>query len=798
MICYKVTDAINGLFIFLDESSGAITFSDCPFDHPANRAPKTYTLTGPEEVIYRVIIDKSGEFASYDKIEAALLKKGYYSEFQKGQATFVKMTSEVFSRRLKNENGFDLTTAPGKKLLVNSGKKYRIPSLKRCDEAGMDWAEEHRAIQRTRKLMKPGAGKANRFHYSAENTAFVGRDQEFDFLLQMCEGSDEQFSWIGICGNAGSGKSRLAFELCKYLEEQNWTVYYPCHARANIERITSDLQRIDRDTLICFDDTIIDMDEIINFIYSCAENPSSLEHKIRLVLIEREFGDSFAGGSDAFRYIYPAKQFSDHNFIGPDGFLYALPLTSDALASVMCNYTLAIAEKQPDDQALASMLDTLELIDTVKRPLFALFVADAWANGVDTKTWDRTDALEMVVKREFSKAFGLIKAEYGKKSEQSAALSSLKLLLVISSILKETARENVTEFVESFYGLNVDSPSFGWILNQLGLLSDDEQTIKQVFPDLISEYISIAFMNALDRARAVKLFYFLINTSIEATILFIGAAEKDYPDLLAAPCNLSALLFLAEELEVRIGEEISNGLSPDLLEEFDQIADPAEAARWLEKNKPSYCDIISHKYVEMKDYFVKNTDRVFHRGPDHRQSSSAYEGEFVFDWRCGKGIATYSDGSVYEGTWDRNSPNGQGKKTWPDGAVYDGNFKDGRPNGEGQMTFASGASYIGEWSMGHYDGFGRYQHASGERYEGMWANNLPNGYGNLMYENGDRYEGEFKDDVRSGHGKMIYSDGSVYEGNWKEDKRHGTGVFRDKGGAVSVGEWQEDKLIRLE
>ena len=55
-----------------------------------------------------------------------------------------------------------------------------------------------------------------------------------------------------------------------------------------------------------------------------------------------------------------------------------------------------------------------------------------------------------------------------------------------------------------------------------------------------------------------------------------------------------------EELEVRIGERISKGLSEAQLNEFDLISDQAEATRWLERNRPDYRDIVNRTIREME------------------------------------------------------------------------------------------------------------------------------------------------------------------------------------------------------
>lgn len=70
------------------------------------------------------------------------------------------------------------------------------------------------------------------------------------------------------------------------------------------------------------------------------------------------------------------------------------------------------------------------------------------------------------------------------------------------------------------------------------------------------------------------------------------------------------LNFVQEELEVRIGERISKGLTEVQLNEFDMITDPAEAAKWLEKNRPDYREIVSRTIEEMKDEIRLNRAKL--------------------------------------------------------------------------------------------------------------------------------------------------------------------------------------------
>ncbi len=68
--------------------------------------------------------------------------------------------------------------------------------------------------------------------------------------------------------------------------------------------------------------------------------------------------------------------------------------------------------------------------------------------------------------------------------------------------------------------------------------------------------------------------------------------------------------YIQEELEIRIGERISKGLTETQLNEFDMITDQAEATAWLERNRPDYREIVNRTIEEMKEEIRANRDRL--------------------------------------------------------------------------------------------------------------------------------------------------------------------------------------------
>ena len=68
--------------------------------------------------------------------------------------------------------------------------------------------------------------------------------------------------------------------------------------------------------------------------------------------------------------------------------------------------------------------------------------------------------------------------------------------------------------------------------------------------------------------------------------------------------------YIQNELEIRIGERISRGLTEVQLAEFDKITDQAEAAEWLEINRPDYREIVTRTIEEMKSEIRANRTKL--------------------------------------------------------------------------------------------------------------------------------------------------------------------------------------------
>ncbi len=68
--------------------------------------------------------------------------------------------------------------------------------------------------------------------------------------------------------------------------------------------------------------------------------------------------------------------------------------------------------------------------------------------------------------------------------------------------------------------------------------------------------------------------------------------------------------YAQRELETRIGERVSRGLTDVQLNEFDLITDHDAAIKWLEVNRPDYREIVNRTIEDMKAEIRANRSKL--------------------------------------------------------------------------------------------------------------------------------------------------------------------------------------------
>lgn len=68
-----------------------------------------------------------------------------------------------------------------------------------------------------------------------------------------------------------------------------------------------------------------------------------------------------------------------------------------------------------------------------------------------------------------------------------------------------------------------------------------------------------------------------------------------------------------EELELRVGTKLSEGMTDDQLKEFEKLVnagDEAGSLKWLETNRPNYKDVVAGELEKIKAEIVSNKEQI--------------------------------------------------------------------------------------------------------------------------------------------------------------------------------------------
>ena len=147
-----------------------------------------------------------------------------------------------------------------------------------------------------------------------------------------------------------------------------------------------------------------------------------------------------------------------------------------------------------------------------------------------------------------------------------------------------------------------------------------------------------------------------------------------------------------------------------------------------------------------------------------KSTGNTYEGDWVYDYRSGKGRFTWANGNYYEGDFVSDKRTGKGKFVWTNGCYYEGDFVDGNFNGYGVRVYNDGCRYEGQFKDDKRHGKGKMTWPNGDTYEGDWRDDLRTGKGKYVWPNNGYHEGDYVEGKYNGYGKHLYADKYLYEG----------------------------------
>lgn len=65
-----------------------------------------------------------------------------------------------------------------------------------------------------------------------------------------------------------------------------------------------------------------------------------------------------------------------------------------------------------------------------------------------------------------------------------------------------------------------------------------------------------------------------------------------------------------EELEVRVGQQISSGLTPEQMLEFEKIEEGPEITKWLNQNVPNFREQVMRVFEGFKQELMRDSQQI--------------------------------------------------------------------------------------------------------------------------------------------------------------------------------------------
>ena len=221
----------------------------------------------------------------------------------------------------------------------------------------------------------PDQSPSSRFHYKSGAVSFHGRQEELEQLREFCGQEHVAFRWWAVTGAGGAGKSRLVYEFGREMERASWNVLWL--NSAHMDHL--DTLPIPTKTLVVVDYAQAYLGPLGHWMEQLAQRPRLVP--VRLLLLERdgETLDSSSWGSGLKAEVGRVALIRRSCWKEP--FLQITPLQEEELLRIMKDYADTAGKSLPEAKA-QQLLETLKTTDPgLRRPLYAMFLTDAWANG---------------------------------------------------------------------------------------------------------------------------------------------------------------------------------------------------------------------------------------------------------------------------------------------------------------------------------------------------------------------------------------------------------------------------------
>ena len=362
---------------------------------------------------------------------------------------------------------------------------------------------------------------SSRFHYKSGAVSFHGRREELEQLREFCGQEHVAFRWWAVTGAGGAGKSRLVYEFGREMESSGWNVLWL--NSAHMDHLES--LHIPMKTLVVVDYAQAYLGPLGHWMEQLAQRPRLVP--VRMLLLERdgESLDESSWGIGLKAQVYRIKSIRESCWKEP--FLQISPLQEEELLCIMTDFAATVGKRLPEAKA-QQLLENLKTTDPgLRRPLYAMFLTDAWANGEEPEQWGQKAVLDYVLQRENEYFEEKTKEIIGDIPRLKKNLDRFRLVATIwDGITLEQAAQEYPKLWEAFQqqAERVDCvESEEDLLRQVGILQGTE--LAGLKPDLLGEYFVLRHFNE-------QLLFPDGWQSKEKIVTFVFRMYRDYYDVL--------------------------------------------------------------------------------------------------------------------------------------------------------------------------------------------------------------------------------------------------------------------------
>lgn len=364
----------------------------------------------------------------------------------------------------------------------------------------------------------------NLFNFRTQAIPLIGRSTELSKLHGFLN-ADLPFVWWLLTGKAGSGKSRLAFELCIQVEH-DWRVgFLPSDHGFEHWRDW----RPSRPTLVVIDHALARAKEVHRIIESLYDRKESLSYPVRLLLLERSGGswlrNLYGAGSGQLK-VESAEY---------DSALELDPLSQEQQWELFSELLNKWGAKELPKRE--TTLAALQHADPYNRPLFVALAAHSLSVGQDIRSMGGEELIADFLRNEQELVW--VPAGVTERDKSLLALVTMVALIhdkdgeaglsfpqTLRKLFESQAKEYLPEFAPG--SAQQDLARYGVMT---GIESPGQ--LQPLEPDLVGEYFVLEHLNPLVdplglRAQVLCAEAWRLNRIVFAT--FIHVAVSDFPD----------------------------------------------------------------------------------------------------------------------------------------------------------------------------------------------------------------------------------------------------------------------------